>query len=156
MADTTSILTPALPVTAERVQALPVLHQSAQPASDGSDTRRWGWLTGAILPTVLLALWEGLARVGVLPPNLLPEFSLAKTEAVVTSANTGGDLLTSNHIRNWMECVRSRRQPHAPVEAGYSHSIATIMTNAAVHSGMKATFDEKNQEVMVGGKVFKY
>ena len=42
------------------------------------------------------------------------------------------------------------------MEAGYSHSIATIMTNAAVHTGMKATFDEKTQEVMVGGKVFKY
>ena len=91
-----------------------------------------------------------------MPPFLLPESSLASTEAVVASANTGGDKLTSNHVRNWMECVRSRKQPNAPVEAGYSHSIATIMTNAAVHSGMKATFDEKTQEVMVGGKVFKY
>jgi predicted dehydrogenase len=89
-------------------------------------------------------------------PNLLPELSLSNTEAVVASANTGGDKLTSNHIRNWMECVRSRKQPHAPVEAGYNHSIATIMTNAAVHTGQKATFDEKTQEVMVGGKPFKY
>ena len=88
--------------------------------------------------------------------NLLPELSLSKTEKVVASANTGGDVLTSNHIRNWMECVRTRKQPHAPVEAGYSHSIATIMTNAAVHTGQKATFDEKTQEVMVGGKAFKY
>jgi predicted dehydrogenase len=89
-------------------------------------------------------------------PNLLPEMSLAQTEKVVASANTGGDTLTSNHIRNWMECVRSRKQPNAPVEAGYSHSIATIMTNAAVHTGQKVTFDEKTQEVMAGGKVFKY
>jgi predicted dehydrogenase len=89
-------------------------------------------------------------------PFLLPESSLSAVEPVIASANTGGDKLTSNHVRNWMECVRSRQQPHAPVEAGYSHSIATIMTNAAVHSGMKATFDEKTQEVMVGGKVFKY
>ncbi|TDN36858.1 Gfo/Idh/MocA family oxidoreductase [Hymenobacter sp. UV11] len=89
-------------------------------------------------------------------PFLLPESSLSEVEPVIASANTGGDKLTSNHIRNWMECVRSRQTPHAPVEAGYSHSIATIMTNAAVHSGQKATFDEKTQEVMVGGKVFKY
>jgi predicted dehydrogenase len=88
--------------------------------------------------------------------NLLPEVSLANTEAVVSSANTGGDVLTSNHVRNWMECVRSRKQPHAPVEAGYSHSIATNMTNAAVHTGYKATFDEKTQEVMANGKVFKF
>jgi hypothetical protein len=30
------------------------------------------------------------------------------------------------------------------------------MTNAAVHTGEKVTFDEKKQEVMAGGKVFKY
>ena len=89
-------------------------------------------------------------------PFLLPESSLSEVEPLIASANTGGDKLTSNHVRNWMECVRSRQTPHAPVEVGYSHSIATIMTNAAVHSGLKATFDEKTQEVMVGGKVFKY
>jgi len=89
-------------------------------------------------------------------PNLLPEQSLSEVEKVIASANTGGDNLTSNHIRNWMECVRSRKQPNAPVEAGYSHSIATIMTNAAAHTGAKVTFDEKTQEVMANGKVFKY
>lgn len=89
-------------------------------------------------------------------PNLLPEVSLAATEKVVASANTGGDRLTSNHVRNWMECIRSRKQPNAPVEAGYNHSIATIMTTAAAHTGEKATYDAKRQEVMAGGKVFKY
>ena len=89
-------------------------------------------------------------------PNLLPVMDLKNTEKVVSSANTGGDSLTSAHIRNWMECVRSRKQPNAPVEAGYSHSIATIMTNAAVHTGLKVTFDSKSQEVMAAGKVFKY
>ncbi len=89
-------------------------------------------------------------------PNLLPEQKLSSVETVIASANTGGDKLTSNHVRNWMECIRSRKQPNAPVEAGYSHSIATIMTNAAAHTGAKVTFDEKTQEVMANGKVFKY
>lgn len=88
--------------------------------------------------------------------NLLSEQSLSLVEPVIASANTGGDKLTSNHVRNWMECIRSRKQPHAPVEAGYSHSIATIMTNAAARTGAKVTFDEKTQEVMANGKVFKY
>lgn len=91
--------------------------------------------------------------------NLLPEMDIvqqAQAEQVVASANTGGDPLTSAHMRNWMECVRSRKEPNAPVEAGYMHSIATIMTNAAVRTGEKVTFDEKKQEVMAGGKVFKY
>ncbi|MGN6617619.1 MAG: Gfo/Idh/MocA family protein [Ilyomonas sp.] len=88
--------------------------------------------------------------------NLLPEIALESKEKVVTSANTGGDSLTSNHIRNWMECVRSRKQPNAPVEAGYAHAIAVIMANAAAHTGAKVTFDEAKQEVMAHGKPFKY
>jgi predicted dehydrogenase len=101
-------------------------------------------------------LTKSFADAMKMQPNLLPELSLSEVEKVVVSANTGGDRLTSNHIRNWMECVRSRKQPNAPVEVGYSHSIATIMTNAAAHTGVKVTFDEKTQEVMAGGKVFKY
>ncbi|MBC8034585.1 MAG: gfo/Idh/MocA family oxidoreductase, partial [Chitinophagaceae bacterium] len=90
-------------------------------------------------------------------PNLLSKLSLATTaETVVASANTGADNLTSGHMRNWMECIRSRKQPNAPVEAGYYHSIANIMTNASVRTGYKATFDEARQEVMVNGKAFKY
>jgi predicted dehydrogenase len=88
-------------------------------------------------------------------PVLLPEMSLEESK-VVAAANTGSDPLTSAHMRNWMECVRSRKQPNAPVEAGYSHATATIMTNAAVRTGQKATFDEKAGQVITGGKVFKY
>lgn len=87
--------------------------------------------------------------------NLLPEIKL-KGERVEAGANTGGDTLTYNHIKNWMECVRSRKQPNAPIEAGYQHSIATIMANAAYRTGMRVTFDDKTQEVMAGGKPFKY
>ena len=110
--------------------------------------------TNKVSPTG--GLTKPFAAAMGMQPNLLPELSLSNTEKVVSSANTGGDVLTSNHVRNWMECIRGRKQPHAPVEAGYSHSIATIMTNAAVHTGQKVTFDERTQEVMAGGKAFKY
>lgn len=90
-------------------------------------------------------------------PNLLPQMDLIPEKVeVAASANTGGDPLTSAHMRNWMECIRSRQQPNAPVEAGYNHSIATIMTNAAVRTGGKAVFDSKTKQVLVDGKVFKY
>lgn len=102
-------------------------------------------------------LTAGFAKAMGMQPNLLPEMSLTENfEKPIAAANTGGDPLTSAHMRNWMECIRSRKQPNAPVEAGYNHSIATIMANAAVRTGQKATFDEKTQEVMVGGKPFKY
>ncbi|WP_346238392.1 Gfo/Idh/MocA family protein [Niabella insulamsoli] len=101
-------------------------------------------------------LTQKMAAAMGMQANLLPDIDLPNKEKAVAAANTGGDVLTSNHVRNWMECVRSRKQPNAPVEAGYSHSIANIMTTAAAHTGNKATFDESTQEVMVNGKVFKY
>jgi predicted dehydrogenase len=88
-------------------------------------------------------------------PNLLPDVKLP-SEIVETAPNTGGDSMTSAHVRNWMECIRGRKTPHADVMAGYNHSIACVMATAALHTGQKATFDSATQEVMAGGKVFQY
>lgn len=73
----------------------------------------------------------------------------------VTAANTGADPMTKLHMRNWMECVRSRKNPNAPIEAGYWHTVALVMSNAAARMGMRATFDKDARQVLCGGKVFK-
>ena len=99
-------------------------------------------------------LKERDAKVMDMHANLLEPFSLPSIK-VETGANTGGDKMTYLHMRNWMECILSRKEPNAPVQAGYNHSIATMMTNAAVRSGEKVTFDEVNQEILAGGKPFK-
>jgi predicted dehydrogenase len=86
-------------------------------------------------------------------PNLLGEMSLTEAAAqkpVETAANTGADNLTSAHMRNWMESVRSRKTPNADVHAGYNHSTAISMTVAALHTGRRVTFDDAKQEVVIG------
>jgi hypothetical protein len=88
-------------------------------------------------------------------PNLLNSFSLVeKAESVSTDADTHSDPQTSANMRNWMECVRSRKTPNASIEAGYSHSIALCMNVAAIQTGQKVTFDDKTQQVIAGGKVY--
>jgi len=90
-----------------------------------------------------------------LKANQLPSFSLVeKAESVAYGADTGGDPQTSANMRNWMECVRSRKTPNASIEAGYSHSIALCMNVAAIQTGEKVTFDDKTQQVIAGGKVY--
>jgi len=91
-----------------------------------------------------------------LKENKLESFSLNSMAKASTDANMGGDPLTSMHMRNWLECIRSRKQTNAPVDAGYNHSVACIMVNAAVRTGEKVLFDEMNQEVLAGGSIFKY
>ena len=102
-------------------------------------------------------LTERFASAMGMEPFLLPEMELGSSaEKVVTSADTGADSMTSAHMRNWMECVRSRETPNAPAEAGYQHSIANIMTTAALRTGKAVTFDEETQNVLAGGEVFVY
>jgi hypothetical protein len=99
-------------------------------------------------------LKEAEAAAMGMKPNLLTAGKL-EGPGVVYDANTGSDTHTFNHVKNWMECVKSRKQPNAPVEAGYQHSIANIMATAAWRTGMRVTFDPVKQEVMAGKKPFK-
>ncbi len=100
-------------------------------------------------------LTEREAKAMNMKANLLEPYELPGV-TVETSANTGSDPMTTAHMRNWMECVRDRKKPNADVVAGYNHSIACIMCTASLRTGEKATFDEKTQEVMAGGKIFQY
>lgn len=108
--------------------------------------------TGQVTPNGGLRKEEA-AAMG-LPANQLEPFALEGEGPAATSANTGVDAMTSAHMRNWLGCLHSREEPHAPVEAGYRHSIATIMANAAARTGERVTFDERTQDVIAGGKVF--
>ena len=102
-------------------------------------------------------LTERHAKAMNMEANLLPQISLADASVrTVAAANTGGDNTTTQHMLNWMQCVRDRKETNAPADAGYAHAIACIMTTAAARTGTKATFDEKSQEVLAGGKIFKY
>ena len=89
------------------------------------------------------------------PKKKIDEKLTDNYQAAETAANTGGDKLTSAHMYNWMKSVRDRKDPNASVDAGYGHAIALIMSNAACRTGMKATFDPVQRQVIVAGKVFK-
>jgi predicted dehydrogenase len=82
-------------------------------------------------------------------PNQLAAMKLAEAVRTETAANTGNDPSTTAHVRNWMDCVRTRKKPNADIEAGYSHSVALCMTIAAMHTGRKATFDEGKRDVVM-------
>jgi hypothetical protein len=78
--------------------------------------------------------------------------SIAEAAAMQTGADTGADDATSANMKNWMDCVRSRKTPNASVEAGYSHSVALCMTIAAIQTGQRITFDDATQDIVVGGQ----
>ncbi len=103
--------------------------------------------TNKVTPTG--GLEEKNARNMGLQANLLPEMSLKSGERVATEANTGSDPMTSLHMRNWMDCVRSRKETNAPARAGFNHSIANIMATEALHTGKKVTWDPKKSAIVL-------
>jgi predicted dehydrogenase len=46
-----------------------------------------------------------------------------------------------NHMANFIECVRSRKQPNAPVEIGYRSAVAAHMANLAYRKRERITLD---------------
>ena len=53
------------------------------------------------------------------------------------------------HMKNWFECLRSRKQPHAPIDAGYAHSVAAIMADIAFTKGRQVTYDPVKRAIKV-------
>jgi predicted dehydrogenase len=48
-----------------------------------------------------------------------------------------------SHMINWLDCLRSRKQPNATVHHGFSHSVACMMAAQAYWSGKKIYWDAK-------------
>ena len=102
--------------------------------------------TNEITPTG--GLTERAAAEMGMQANLLPALKLSEVGGgAETAANTGADSSTTANVRNWMDCVRTRKQPNADINAGYSHAVALCMTVAAMHSGRKVTFDDGKQDI---------
>ena len=57
----------------------------------------------------------------------------------------GIDDLTTEHMANWFECMRTRQQPHCTVHEGYAHSVACMMAAESYWTGRKVFWDAKTE-----------
>ncbi len=52
------------------------------------------------------------------------------------------------HMQNWLECMRSGKQPVAPIRAGFNHSVAAIMAFRSMELGRRQIYDKKTEEII--------
>jgi predicted dehydrogenase len=52
-----------------------------------------------------------------------------------------GQAKDQNHMANWVDCIRSRKTPNAPVELGYRSAIATHLANIAYRQKQRVTLE---------------
>jgi len=59
---------------------------------------------------------------------------------------------TLHHMANWLDCVRrrSKHDLYCPVDAGYGHSVACIMSAQAYWSGRRFVFDPQERTIHPG------
>jgi predicted dehydrogenase len=55
---------------------------------------------------------------------------------------------SKNHHANFLQCVRSRRDPAAPVEAGHAATTATLVADIATRLGRKVIWDWKSESFL--------
>lgn len=55
-----------------------------------------------------------------------------------------------DHMLNFLECVRNRKQPNAPIEAGYGHSIAVLLADESMVRGARMTYDPLKKTIHAG------
>ena len=54
------------------------------------------------------------------------------------------------HMQDWLQCLRSRKQPNANVDAGYSHAVACILSDVAYVEGRRMVYDAKKRTIYQG------
>jgi predicted dehydrogenase len=60
----------------------------------------------------------------------------------------GIDDLSTEHMANWLECMRTRQQPHASVHDGFAHSVACTMAAESYWSGRKMFWDPATEMIV--------
>ncbi len=60
----------------------------------------------------------------------------------------GGSDDTDLHMLNFLDCVRSRKEPNCPLEIGFRSAIACQMAVASYRQGRTVRWDEKREEIV--------
>jgi predicted dehydrogenase len=54
------------------------------------------------------------------------------------------------HMKNWFECLRSRKKPSATIDDGFGHAVACIMADEAFIRGNRIVFDPVKRMLHAG------
>lgn len=64
-------------------------------------------------------------------------------EMLVRSSGDG----TRTHLANWLDCVRTRKTPNAPIRVGHQAARTSRIANAALHAGHRVQWNDETGKV---------
>jgi predicted dehydrogenase len=79
---------------------------------------------------------------------LYPESNAIEMKPSVEKKKPGSfNSAAPSHIRNFLECIRSRKDPNAPVEAGQATNIVLCMTMDSLRQGRRLRWNSQTKKV---------
>ena len=57
---------------------------------------------------------------------------------------------TPLHVKNWLECCKSRKEPNSPIELGHRVIVAAHLANLSYRTAKRVYWDSDRQEVIGG------
>jgi predicted dehydrogenase len=75
------------------------------------------------------------------------EFRAAEKNAAPLERHIPGDI-TDAHVRNFLDCCRSRKQPNADVYIGHRAAQAALLANQSYLERRRIRFDPQSEEVL--------
>ncbi len=55
-----------------------------------------------------------------------------------------------DHFLDWLQCLRTRKEPNASIDAGYQHAVAVIMAMMSYDTGKRMVYDADKREIRAG------
>jgi predicted dehydrogenase len=53
-----------------------------------------------------------------------------------------------SHMGNWIDCIRSRQTPNAPIQVGYAHAVACCLGREAERTGKRVRYDATTRRIV--------
>jgi predicted dehydrogenase len=73
---------------------------------------------------------------------------IVKVPGAPEADNIGPDDDDAHHLRDWLDAMRSRRQPGATVDHGFSHSVACLMAAQSYWKGVRVYWDPQSEQIV--------
>ena len=74
----------------------------------------------------------------------------SKNKGIIRGKKDVDPVERPDHWTNWLQCLRSRRTPHASIDDGYHHGVATLMAVQSYDTGKRVIYDQEKRQILPG------
>jgi len=83
-------------------------------------------------------------------PILTAEGANSQKKGPIRGKNPVEEVPRPDHFLDWLQCLRTRKEPNASIDAGYQQSVACIMAMRSYDTGQRMIYDHDKREIRPG------